>query len=120
MIKYLVDVNLPKKFSFFNSSEFIHVVDINPFWGDNEIWNYALKNNLIILTKDSDFYFKSIGKRPLPKIIYFKLGNMRLNQLHTYFLNNWEKLNIFISEYFLVIAYADKIQGMIKIEQSDL
>ena len=26
---FLVDVNLPKKFSFFNSSDFIHVVDID-------------------------------------------------------------------------------------------
>ncbi len=29
--RFLVDINLPKKFSFLNSISFIHVVDINPF-----------------------------------------------------------------------------------------
>ena len=40
---FLVDVNLPKKFSFFNSPNFVHVVDINPRFTDEEIWNYALR-----------------------------------------------------------------------------
>ena len=114
--KYLVDVNLPKKFSFFNSEEFLHVVDIDPCWSDKEIWNYALENNLVLLTKDSDFYLKSINGKPLPKIIYFKLGNMTVKQLHEYFNINWDKLKTFISKYFLVIAYSDKIQVMFKIE----
>lgn len=57
--KFLVDVNLPKKFKFFNTEQFIHVVDINPKMKDSEIWDYALSNDLIILTKDSDFYLRT-------------------------------------------------------------
>jgi hypothetical protein len=34
---FLVDVNLPKKFSFFNSSDFIHVADIDPSLRDIDI-----------------------------------------------------------------------------------
>ena len=55
---FLVDVNLPKMFSFFNYSNFAHIVDINPMMTDDEVWNYALKNNQVILTKDADFYDK--------------------------------------------------------------
>ena len=55
-MNFLVDVNLPKYFRFFNSDNFIHDVDINPCMTDTEIWNYALNNNLVILTKDSDFF----------------------------------------------------------------
>jgi predicted nuclease of predicted toxin-antitoxin system len=56
MKKYLVDVNLPKFFIFFDAPEFIHVRDINPKMTDSEIWNYAFKNQLVILSKDIDFY----------------------------------------------------------------
>jgi len=69
--KFLVNVNLPKYFSFFNSPEFIHVVDLNPKMTDKEISDYALKNSLIILTKDVDFYLKFISESSAPQIIYF-------------------------------------------------
>lgn len=114
--KYLVDVNLPKRFAFFNFDEFIHVVDINPRWSDSEIWNYALLHNLVILTKDSDFYPKALNKSPLPIIIYFKLGSMNLRQLFEYFQNNWVKLKTCTFKYSLVIAYPNKIQVMFKID----
>ena len=52
----------------------------------------------------------------MPKIIYFKLRNMTLSQLHDYFDTNWDKLTNYISKYFLVIAYQDKIHVMFKIE----
>ena len=90
--QFLVDVNLPKNFSFFNYEHFIHVYDINPFMKDSEIWDYALNHNLVIITKDSDFYFKATASSDSPKIIYLQLGNQTLNQLHNYFQNNWDKI----------------------------
>ena len=89
---FLVDVNLPKKFKFFNTEQFIHVVDINPKMKDSEVWDYALSNDLIILTKDSDFYLRTAISEHYPKIIYLQLGNQTLNQLHEYFSQNWEKI----------------------------
>ena len=102
--KYLVELNLPKYFSFFDSTEFVHVIDINPQWSDKENWSFALTNNLLILTKDADFYLKAIDNNPIPKIIYFKLGNMALRQLHKYFIVNWRKLIEFTLRYSFVIA----------------
>ncbi len=58
---YLVDVNLPKKFRFFNTPNFAFVVDIQATLPDTQIWTYALENNLIILTKDADFYTRSLS-----------------------------------------------------------
>jgi predicted nuclease of predicted toxin-antitoxin system len=52
---FLVDVNLPKHFSFFFADNFEFVIDINGKANDRDIWNYAKKKNLVILTKDSDF-----------------------------------------------------------------
>lgn len=90
--KFLVDVNLPKYFQFFNSPQFIHVVDIEPTFTDKEIWDYALQNELVILTKDSDFYDRFISSDHAPKIIYFQLGNQTLKELHAFFSKNWSTI----------------------------
>lgn len=102
--KFLVDVNLPKYFSYFNDSRFIHVVDINPKMTDDDIWNYALKYKLIILTKDVDFYIKFISESLTPKIIYFQLGNITLNELHIYFEKYWSYLLKLLKSYDFLIA----------------
>lgn len=89
---FLVDVNLPKYFSFFNKDTFIFVYDIDLQMSDTEIWNYALKYKLVILTKDTDFYNRFLISENDPKIIYFQLGNSSLKQLHQYFNDNWDKI----------------------------
>jgi predicted nuclease of predicted toxin-antitoxin system len=91
-LRYLVDVNLPKHFRFFNADNFLHVVDIDPSMSDLKIWQFALENNYIILTKDADFYHKNILSTHSPKIVYFQLGNMTLKELHIYFSQNWGKI----------------------------
>lgn len=89
---FLVDVNLPKYFKFFNNDKFIHIVDIDPLMSDTEIWEYALSNKLVILTKDSDFYYKFILSKQCPKVLYFLVGNMTISQLHQYFEINWKNI----------------------------
>jgi len=74
-LSFLVDVNLPKYFSFFNNTNFIFVSDINLQMTDTEIWNYALENNFVILTKDVDFYNRFLVSEITPKVIFFQLGN---------------------------------------------
>lgn len=39
---YLVDINLPKEFSFFKNGNFVFVKDISNSLPDGEIWNLAL------------------------------------------------------------------------------
>jgi len=88
-MKFLVDVNLPKHFSFFNSPDFQFVNDINLSATDTFIWNYALENNLTIITKDTDFYSRFLLEEKAPKIIHIQLGNCSLKELHTHFENHW-------------------------------
>lgn len=57
MITYLVDENMPFM-SFWNRERFVLVTDIPFIHLDTDIWENALKNELIIITKDSDFYFR--------------------------------------------------------------
>ncbi len=110
MHKYLIDVNLPKYFHYFKSDEFVHIVDINPEMTDEEIWNYAIEKELIILTKDTDFYNRFISSDNSPKIIFFKTGNMTLNQLHIFFKAYWNTIETLISTNRLIIVTKDTIQ----------
>ncbi|NMH24409.1 DUF5615 family PIN-like protein [Flavobacterium solisilvae] len=112
MSLFLVDVNLPKNFSFFNHDNFIFVADINLQMTDTEIWNYALKNNLIILTKDADFYSKFLLSDTFPKIVYFKIGNCSLKQLHAYFNSNWTIIEREIQNCRFIIAKEDHIESI--------
>ena len=108
-MEFLVDVNLPKYFHYFNNDSFIFVADLNPRWTDQEIWNYALENNLVILTKDTDFYNRYIVSEKSPKIVYFQIGNHTLQELHLYFKANWEYIIEALSNSNLIIATDQKI-----------
>ncbi len=111
--RFLVDVNLPKRFSFFNSEKFIHISDINPKMTDTEIWNYALKNNLVILTRDADFYNRYLLFVKSPKIVFFQLGNISLKDLHKYFNKNWDLIIKKLENGNLIIARINSIQILV-------
>ena len=82
MPKYLIDVNLPYYLSLWDSPDFIHQKDIDDEWTDEQIWNYADKKNMTIITKDSDFSNKIVLRSPPPKIIHIRLGNMKMEEFH--------------------------------------
>lgn len=105
---YLVDVNLPKKFKFFNRPEFSFVVDIQATLPDTEIWTHALENDFVIL-KDADFYTRALIAQRRPKIIRFKLGNQTLAELHQYFSDYWQLLTDLIQVHTLIVAYPDRV-----------
>ena len=107
---FLVDVNLPKFFSFFNSNNFIFVSDINLEMTDTEIWNYALEHNFVILTKDTDFLNRVLVSGTSPKVIYFQLGNCSLKELYQYFNANWVRIQSEIENSKLIIAKENHIE----------
>ena len=110
MPKYLIDANLPYKFSLWQKDGFIHIADINPFWSDTEIWNYAKEHNLIIVTKDADFSNRIIITNPPPKVIYLKIGNMKIQELHSFLNSIWSKLEQEIENHKLIIVHQDYME----------
>ncbi len=55
MPRYLMDVNLPYRFSLWSTSEYVHMRDLGETWSDTEIWNDARDHDLVIISKDTDF-----------------------------------------------------------------
>lgn len=79
-MKLLLDANvswrLPARLRL-HFEECVHVdyIGLNIPAKDIEIWNYALNNNLIIITNDEDFLNLVNLKGFPPKIILLKTGN---------------------------------------------
>lgn len=108
-MRFLVDVNLPKYFSFFNYPHFLHVVDIDPCMSDEMLWDYALEHACTILTKDVDFYYKCLVSQARPKVIHFQPGNMTLKELHSYFSEYWPVIIKHLDEATLIQAERERL-----------
>lgn len=109
---YLIDVNLPYYFSLWNSEEYIHLKDINLEWPDEKVWEYAIENNLTIITKDSDFSKKILLKDPPPRVIHIKVGNMNQKGLYLTLSKMWGDVIDMSKKYKLVNVYIKGIEGI--------
>ncbi|WKN41728.1 DUF5615 family PIN-like protein [Tunicatimonas pelagia] len=112
MPKYLIDVNLPYYFSLWNNKEYVHQIDIEPQAKDKDIWQYAIDNHLIIITKDSDFYNRIIVTEPPPKIIHIRTGNMSMKDFHRLINSCWDEVKEMIYTYKLVIVHREYLEGV--------
>jgi len=108
---FLIDANLPKYISIWNSDDYLHVADFDESLSDTEVWNLAKEKNLIIVTKDSDFYFRILLNEPPPKVIYLRLGNMRINKLVSFLNANWDTIIKAISNAKMVTVFKSRIQS---------
>jgi predicted nuclease of predicted toxin-antitoxin system len=112
MPKYLIDANLPCYFSLWNNSDFVFVKDIDDSWSDEQIWNYAKQNELIIVTKDADFSLKVLTKGAPPKVIHLKFGNLTMRDFHGVISKMWQFIEKNINENNLVNVYHDRIESI--------
>ena len=84
-MKYLVDVNLPRSFSSIEGISCKFITDIADDMPDNDIWHLAITGEHVILTRDKDFYYRAMQSKIRPKIVLFRLGNVRSKELFHYF-----------------------------------
>jgi len=80
-MKFLCDVHISYKLTKYLESlgyESIHVNEILEKWhtADNQICDYADKNDFIVITKDSDFRNSFYINKTPKKLIKFNLGNI--------------------------------------------
>ncbi len=112
MLKYLIDVNLPYRFSLWSSEDFIHQKNIDDEWTDEQIWEYAKENNLTIITKDADFSNRIIFHEPPPKVIHIRFGNMKMREFYTTLTAIWEDIIDLSKTHKLVNVFRDRIEAI--------
>ena len=62
MITYVIDENMPF-LPFWDPINFAHVKDIPFIKSDTDIWDYAFQNQLTIITKDTDCYYRYLSSK---------------------------------------------------------
>ncbi len=112
MSKFIIDANLPFQFSFWKGSEFTHVAKISNANTDNEIWEIAKTSNLTIVTKDSDFAFRVMSTNPPPKVIHFRINNMRIREFFEFIKIHWVEILKVSENHKLTNVYIDRIEGI--------
>lgn len=109
MPAYLIDVNLPYHFPLWRTEEFVFVKELNDEWTDSQIWNYALQNDLVIVTKDTDFFDRVMVSKQHPKVIHACFGNMLLKEFSVVMGKVWQQILSLENQYELIKVYTDKI-----------
>ena len=100
-MKFLIDAQLPPGLTQWLADrgyEAHHVEEVGLRNAtDSEIWDGALANNFIIITKDEDFVERAAHSKNSPRIVWLRVGNttnIALKQwLVTRFANIEELLN---------------------------
>ena len=80
-MKFLVDNQLPQALARLLCNlghDAAHVIDLGLDEAEDIVlWQYAAKNDLIILTKDEDFSKMCLTRRERAAIVWIRLGNCR-------------------------------------------
>jgi predicted nuclease of predicted toxin-antitoxin system len=108
--KFLIDANLPYYFNLWNNPEYLHVKDLDDTLSDEQIWNYAKQNDLIIITKDADFSLKILTLGSPPKVIHIRFGNLKMKDFHDKISQVWDIVQKEILENNLINIYQDRIE----------
>ncbi len=104
MAKYIIDENLPDDLDIWTSENFLHIINIPNCITDSHIWKYAIDYSLIILTKDTDFYHRYLSTVNTPKVVWFRIGNMKKSALESFIANIWNDIEqLLIAENFLIV-----------------
>ncbi len=106
---YLIDVNLPSYFSLWRSEDFVFVKDINDEWKDSDIWKHALENNLVIVTKDTDFFDRVMVSKQHHKVIHICFGNTLMREFFSIMEKIWPQILLLKNQYEVIKVYKDKI-----------
>lgn len=59
---------------------------------DSVLWNYALSNQTVIITKDQDFAERQLASPFAPVIVWLKIGNSSNQALLSWLLPLWPQI----------------------------
>ncbi len=110
MSRFLIDVNLPYRFSIWSGEEFSHMRDIGEDWTDSQIWEYARRRDLVIVSKDADFSDRMMISTPPPRVVHIRIGNMRLRDLHILIGRLWPNIASLSDTNRLIQVYRNRIE----------
>jgi predicted nuclease of predicted toxin-antitoxin system len=110
-MKLLLDENLSDRIVYriidlYPGSEHVKILALTNT-DDGIIWEYAKANDFVVISKDSDFYQRSLLYGHPPKFIYLRIGNSPTSKIVGILRDNFDVIRQFgkaESESILVLA----------------
>jgi predicted nuclease of predicted toxin-antitoxin system len=109
---FLFDENLPARLRFSPKLPIVSISKIGKNPGDSDIWVYAKKHDLVIVSKDADFSDRIITQSPPPWVVHLRFGNLRKNHFHALLARVWPQIEALLKTHKLVNVYSDRLEGI--------
>ena len=95
-MKFLVDAQLPPALAFALREIGENAFAVRDFdlreAEDGKIWDYALENEMILITKDEDFSERAIVCKVSPVIVWLRIGNTSNQALLQWLIPLWSEI----------------------------
>lgn len=109
---YLIDANLPSRFSLWNAPGFDMVANHDDAWTDQQVWEHARTHDQTIVTKDADFLERMLMSSPPPRVVLLKVGNLRIGELREFLIAQWPRIDALSRSHKLLIVRPDMIEAV--------
>ncbi len=108
----LLDGNVPARLRFSPKLPIVPLAKAGRNPSDSQIWEFARKRDLVIVSKDTDFSDRIMASSPPPRVVHLRFGNLRRNEYHALLARRWPQIESLLKTNKLVNVYADRLEGI--------
>lgn len=112
MSGYLIDENLPAGLASLIGSGCKHAIELGGQVSDQALWEYARANDLVLLTKDADFFEKLVIHGSPPRVIWVRTGNLRRTELENLLRRQWPRIVSLLEGADLIEVHETKLEAI--------
>lgn len=109
---FFFDENVPGKLTFAPSLPVYSANSLGKAVSDTSIWDYAKLNQLVIVSKDTDFSNRIMPIAPPPWVVHLRIGNLRKKEFHKFLQAVWPQIEKLLPAHKLVNVYLDRIEAV--------
>jgi predicted nuclease of predicted toxin-antitoxin system len=109
---YLLDENLPQHLTLQANAPLISWKDVGAAPTDSDLWDYARKHRLVIVSKDADFSNRITQTQPPPWVVHIRVGNLRFKDFHALIAKAWPEVENLLPSHKLIRVYRDRIEAV--------
>src|ERR1700722_18413155 len=107
---FILDENLPSRLRFSPGLPIVPISKVGRNPSDTQIWEYARKHDLVIVSKDADFSDRIMAGSSPPRVVHLRFGNLRRNEYHALLARRWPQIESLLKANKLVNVYADRLE----------
>ena len=109
---FLFDENLPSRITFTPSLPVVLSSSLGQSPSDTQLWDLAMRDEPVIVSKDADFSERIILHTPPPWVVHLRIGNMRGREFHALLARVWPRVETLLKTHKLINVYPDRVEGV--------